>query len=171
MAHVDSKIVAVDGACRRNGRHNARAAVGVYFGRGNDLNEARALDEWDGPPSNQRAELIAAVEALEIVEEEIRSPWTDLEIVTLVVKTDSAYVYNGITDWIFDWMDAGFYATSGWRVKNRDLFVELNDLVYRLDSRGVNVLFWKVDRADNANADRLANLALDRAEEEEENYY
>ncbi|KAI1190219.1 hypothetical protein F5B17DRAFT_105461 [Nemania serpens] len=65
--HVDSLVVAVDGACPDNGSHIAtKSACGVYFGPDNPENVAVRIHEIPGTVhTNQRAELVAAIVAIE----------------------------------------------------------------------------------------------------------
>lgn len=44
------------------------------------------------------------------------------------IHTDSQYVKNGITQWIHNWMRNGWRTSSKEPVKNKDLWLELNDL-------------------------------------------
>ncbi|KAI3335999.1 hypothetical protein F4824DRAFT_138887 [Ustulina deusta] len=47
-------------------------------------------------------------------------------------------------------------------VHNQELIKELWQLIKHMDQqKKIKVLFWKVAREDNADADRLANAALD----------
>ena len=81
----------VDGACLRNGQHDASAGIGVYWGPGkNHLNRSQVV--YGGRHTNQIAEIQAATEAIMIANDE---GFRDLEI-----YTDSKFVINGATDWI-----------------------------------------------------------------------
>lgn len=64
-AHEPSKlIVYTDGACTNNGKANAKAGVGVYFGDDSPYNiSCRLL----GTATNQRAEITAVLKAMQIV--------------------------------------------------------------------------------------------------------
>lgn len=57
-------IVYTDGACVNNGKANAKAGVGVYFGDDSPYNISCRLV---GPPTNQRAEIMAVLRAMQIV--------------------------------------------------------------------------------------------------------
>ncbi|KAI0562211.1 Ribonuclease H [Gracilaria domingensis] len=56
--------VYTDGACTKNGRAGSRAAYGVYFGEDNPYNVSEPLTSQ---PTNQRAEMTAVIEALQII--------------------------------------------------------------------------------------------------------
>lgn len=59
-------LIAIDGACRRNGGPNTRAACSVFGNIGSALNETWVLD--DDKPTSQRAELYAAILAFQILQ-------------------------------------------------------------------------------------------------------
>ena len=55
----------------------------------------------------------------------------------VVIFTDSKYVKNGITDWIKKWEKNGWKSSNKKPVKNKDLWLMLNDLCYK------NKVIWK----------------------------
>src|SRR3990167_10471637 len=59
--------VFIDGCCFGNGTSNAKAGIGVYFGEGDQRNLAEPLA--GNLQTNQRAEISAAIRALEIAKE------------------------------------------------------------------------------------------------------
>ena len=62
--------VYTDGACSNNGKPDAKAGFGVYFGE----NDNRNLSEtFTGPQTNNRAELLAIIRALTILRESIEN--------------------------------------------------------------------------------------------------
>lgn len=110
--HKTKLIVATDGACRDNGKASAKAAVGVYFGPGNSHNRAEMLvDDPDITWTSQRAELWAACRAFRLVTgmtmkvcRHCRPVFHRLRLDTIVLKSDSAYVVRGITDFYMKWL-------------------------------------------------------------------
>lgn len=163
--HNNSIIIAVDGACRGNGGPDARAAIGVYFGPSSKYNVSKL---WPGDnPTNQIAELWAAIVALEKAIE-VQRVGVHGEQVTralrrVVIKADSEYVVKAMTEWVFKWERNGWRSTKGSAVVNEGLFKRLLELVKRLNSLEVEVLFWHVLRERNSDADELANQALERS--------
>ncbi|KAI0521294.1 ribonuclease H-like domain-containing protein [Xylaria bambusicola] len=161
----NSLIVAVDGACRNNGQPDARAALGVFFGDDSSWNKSDRLPHRDA--SSQRAELCAALRALKTIGNLVAHEWkhhitSGRTLDRVIVKSDSAYLVNGITEWIFKWLDNGFTNARSQPVQNQDLFKELLHVINRLGrEKRIRVLFWHVMREQNADADRLANAALD----------
>jgi ribonuclease HI len=65
-----SLVVHVDGACPGNGPNSTRSSIGVYFGHGSSHNISRLLPE--SRPTNQTAELSAAIAALQHVRTSVR---------------------------------------------------------------------------------------------------
>ncbi|EKG18864.1 hypothetical protein MPH_03880 [Macrophomina phaseolina MS6] len=163
---ANSIIVSADGACRRNGHSRAQASIGVFFKVGSPYNEAHVLPE--ATPTNQRAELFAAITALRAVGAliyggDLPQDMGELgNLRLLVLKTDSEYVVKGMTEWIHKWKLNGWQNAKGLPVVNQELFKRLNGFVAALDQHnGVEVRFLHVPRELNKGADELANRVLD----------
>ena len=161
--HPDIVYVDVDGGCSDNGRVSALSSYGIYFGPGNRYNRGVRFRDSQ-VATNQRAELKAAATAIQLALQlalHRKLGGGDARAEILVVRSDSAYVVNGIVDWIYKWMDNGWRNSRGLPVSNMDLWQTLHSAVIRLEQRaGVDVAFWKVDRDDNRHADALARQAL-----------
>jgi len=177
--HMDSLIVAVDGACPGNGTDAAvTSACGVFFGdyideydNGQENLAWRVADEPSVAHTSQRAELHAAIGSLRAaaiyaqdggqwpceVPNHCHSP---CPITQLIIKSDSAYLVNGITGSIEKWASNGWKTSKKTPVKNRDLWESLLDELAEYKALGVSVGFWHVPRGENTEADRLANLGL-----------
>lgn len=67
----DSRVISVftDGACSNNGKHNARAGIGVYFGEDDSRNFSGSVF---GKQTNNTAEVKAIIKAYKILEKEIK---------------------------------------------------------------------------------------------------
>ncbi|KAH9827391.1 ribonuclease H-like protein [Teratosphaeria destructans] len=171
-APVDPVVIAVDGACRDNGRSNPKAGLGIFFHRDNiQWNRAKV------PPAsintNNRAELAAAIEALKMAkrlrklnpqrdrhsERQRIGPMRRLRRV--VIKAASEDLVRGMTDCVYIWKANGWNKSAGDPVSNPVLFRELDQLTTELNDMGVEVQFLHVDRSLNKPADRLANAASD----------
>ncbi|KAJ9629877.1 hypothetical protein H2203_002261 [Taxawa tesnikishii (nom. ined.)] len=171
MVRISSLVVAVDGACRRNGAGvSARAAIGVFFHAYSSLNIAATLPAEAS--TNQRAELTAGLRALQMVYAQRKN--NSLQYLfepparargQLVIESDSRYLVQGMTEWIVKWKQNGYRNARGISVTNADLFKALEKAVRQLNSLGVEVLFWHVPRSLNQEADLLANFALNAWEE------
>lgn len=150
--------VFVDGACEGNGTPSAKAGFGVFFGQNSRYN-LRGKLPVDSPQTSQRAELTAAIFALSQIEL-IAAEDKSLEL--FIIISDSAYLVNSITAYIVKWKQNGWKTSSGKDVVNRDLFETLDLKIHYLSrqNEGIDVLFWKVHRSENQEADRLARSVL-----------
>ncbi len=73
--------------------------------------------------TNNKMELTAVIQALKSLS--INPSRTSLK---LVVHTDSKYVKNGITGWIHTWMRNGWKTAAKKSVKNKEFWIELQQL-------------------------------------------
>lgn len=189
VRHGDCIVISVDGACRDNGRPGAQGAAGVFFHQWNyNYNYSERI--LDHAITSQRAELQAAIVALGLVHkikdalepaagqglarERMRQNPHNIEIqaqsagldglqsmALVVIKADSAYLVNSMTQHIYKWRRNGFKTAKGLPVVNSDLFRCLDVLCEQLVMRGVALTLWHVPRSLNTEADCLANAALD----------
>ncbi|KAI0470232.1 ribonuclease H-like protein [Xylaria cf. heliscus] len=171
--HIDSLVVAVDGACPGNGSQRAtKSSCGVYFGPDAPENLAFLVPDSPGySHTSQRAELSAAIAAIQASQTYIYNggQWdcgdacpTPCAVAHLVIKSDSAYLVNGMTAHVRKWKENGWRTAKNTEVKNRDLWTQLEDLAHSLyDDTEVAIDFWHVPRDQNKEADSLANWALE----------
>ena len=82
--------VYTDGACTNNGKPSAKAGFGVYFGKDDPRNVS---ESYNGPQTNNVAELLAIIKALTILRQEIE----DNE--KIVIYSDSTYAIRCCTDY------------------------------------------------------------------------
>ena len=73
----------------------------------------------------------------------------------VTIFTDSTYVKNGITEWIKKWEKNGWKSANKKPVKNKDLWIKLNNLCSK------NKITWKWIKGHSAN--KFNNLADDLA--------
>ena len=104
------------------------------------------LGDFEAHTTNNRMELTAAMEGLKHLKDESK----------VTVKTDSQYVINGVTKWVFGWEKNGWITTQKKEVLNKDLWEELLKA-----SRKHNVT-WEHVRAHvgvtlNERVDMIAN--------------
>lgn len=133
-----------DGACRGNPGPGGWGVVMRY------KDKEKELYGGEAHTTNNRMELMAAIEALKTLKESC-----DVEL-----TTDSQYVKNGINQWIINWKKRGWKTADKKPVKNVDLWQELDELV---SNHKVN---WHWVRGhsghpENERADQLANKAID----------
>ncbi len=109
---VMMKYIFTDGSATKNGKVGCQAAYAIYFGVNDTRNVARRVFT---DPSNQRAELAAIKEALDIIATTTK---TD-EQHTIV--TDSEYSIKCLTLWYTKWKLNGWKRADGQDVKHLDL--------------------------------------------------
>jgi len=104
-----------DGACSGNPGPGGWGAVLVYQGHEREL--------WGGEPAttNNRMELMAAIQALEALKRPVR----------VRLYTDSTYVKDGITRWIHNWKAKGWKTADRKPVKNAELWRRLDAALAR----------------------------------------
>lgn len=111
--------VYIDGSCIGNGAQSAIAGYGVYWGEDHPWNGSFSLSVEDGP-TNNKAELKAAIKAIEIAHAN--------NIERLEINSDSKYVVLGVTQWSKQWIRNGWKNSSGDAVKNKQEWIELLNL-------------------------------------------
>ena len=132
-----------DGACKGN--------PGVGGWGGIIMQDEKNIELFGGEneTTNNRMELMAVIMALK----EISS---NLE---LTIYTDSTYVQKGISEWIKNWKVNNWRSSSKKPVKNKDLWIELDEAV---GSRKINWEWVKGHAGNEGNekADELANQGV-----------
>lgn len=156
-----SLVISIDGASR--GNHSvelaSRASYGVYFGQVSPHNRCGCLGD-DLPQTSNRAEIEAAVQAIEIV---AKLDVTGQRTTKVVLKTDSDYLNKSMTEWIGKWLTNGGLNSKGEEVKHWATLLALHERIIEVEkTKRLRILFWWVPREYNKEADALANLALDR---------
>ena len=143
-------IIYTDGACSGNPGPGGWAARILF-----PDNRIKEIGGAAQETTNNRMELIAAIEALKLVRE-----MKYLEPVSLV--TDSEYVLKGITEWIIGWKRRGWKTAAKKPVLNQDLWILLNEL----NTEQIN---WEYTRghAGDPNNERCDEIAqsLSRGEQ------
>jgi ribonuclease HI len=76
---------------------------------------------FDPQTTNNRMELTAVIEVLKVIR--TRDDGAEYRI-----HTDSQYVQKGITEWIHSWKRNGWKTAAKKPVKNRDLWITLDEL-------------------------------------------
>ncbi|MEM9967006.1 MAG: ribonuclease HI [Pseudomonadota bacterium] len=104
-----------DGACSGNPGPGGWGVL-LTAKEGSDIIKERALSGGEAETTNNRMELLAAINALQALERP-----SDITVVT-----DSNYVKNGITTWIHGWKKNGWKSASKKPVKNAELWQQLD---------------------------------------------
>ncbi len=133
-----------DGACSGNPGPGGWGVLLVARNGGTVVKE-RELRGGEAETTNNRMELLAAIAALEALDRP--------SAITLV--TDSAYVKNGVTQWIHGWKRNGWRTAAKKPVKNDDLWQRLDTAQDRHD------VTWEwvkghAGHPENERADKLA---------------
>jgi len=129
-----------DGACKGNPGHGGWGALIIY------ASEEKEIYGGENSTTNNRMELKAVIMALR----EINSG----EDITIL--TDSSYVQKGISEWILKWKQNGWRSSNRKPVKNKDLWVDLDDISSEFTIKWEWVKGHSGDPG-NERADYLAN--------------
>ena len=101
-----------DGSCLENPGNGGWAAI-IFIN-----NEKIVISGNKKNTTNNQMELLAAIEALKKIPERQK----------IQIYTDSKYVKQGITEWIEKWIQNNWKTSSKQKVKNVDLWKELNEI-------------------------------------------
>lgn len=155
-------LIFTDGACLNNGQANPEAGWAFHNKPGSKAVSGRLEERGpfgaEAPQTSNRAELRAVIAALGF------RAWDGEGFSRLVIATDSSYVVDGATKWTQIWMKNEWQKVSGGPVANRDLWELLLGEVERWHKRHVEILFWKISRSANLEADRAAKEAAQKAD-------
>lgn len=144
----ESGIVEIftDGACSGNPGPGGWGAILRWRG------EEREIKGGEPETTNNRMELMAAIQALETLKRGVRAE----------LHTDSTYVQKGITEWIHGWKARGWKTAAKKPVKNVDLWQRLDAAL-----AGHDVSWhWVKGHAghpENERADELARQGMAEA--------
>ena len=137
-------VIYTDGACSGNPGPGGWGAI-ILNEEKNETN----ISGKEKSTTNNRMELMAPIMALRKIKKASK----------IIIYTDSTYLKNGITTWIKNWEKNGWKNANKKPVKNKDLWVTLNELSKE------HVINWKWVKAHAGNkyneiADKLATEAI-----------
>lgn len=137
-----------DGACSGNPGPGGWGVL-MIAREGEAVLKERTLSGGEALTTNNRMELMAAISALEALSRPS----------TITVVTDSAYVKNGVSEWIHGWKRNGWKTSTNKPVKNADLWQRLDT------ARTRHNVTWQwikghAGHAENERADELARHAM-----------
>ncbi|RWS01320.1 hypothetical protein B4U79_13335, partial [Dinothrombium tinctorium] len=144
--------VFIDGACKGNGSEEAKASYACWWGPKHPLNKSGLVGS---PASNQRAELTAAIVALETAVE------NDINALRLI--SDSSYLVKALNEWLPLWIKNGWKNTKGEPIANKDLFEKIYQLAMRKKLAWKHVAGHSGIRG-NEEANLMATQTLDISE-------
>ena len=142
---MDKNIrIYTDGACRGNPGPGGWGAILIYESYRKEIYGGSLLT------TNNIMELMAVIEALRIIKFSSK----------IIVTTDSKYVKDGITKWIYNWKQKNWKTTNKKPVKNKKLWIELDNIVSK------HTIQWEWVKGhsgheENERADYLANEGID----------
>lgn len=139
MKHVE---IFTDGACKGN---PGKGGWGAILRMGAHEKEMSGSEK---ETTNNRMELMAAIQALKALNQPCR----------VSLHTDSKYVLDGITRWVFGWQKNGWKTADKKPVKNGDLWMAL------VEAARPHTMEWiwvrgHVGHPENERADKLASDA------------
>ena len=108
------------------------------------------------------AKLFALERALDMVLENLLKPWFELPegLSRVVVIVDSMYVKSGVCGWVWEFEEEGWREKDGTAVVNGELFRQIHGHFEHLQSRGVEVNIWDVEKEQNTDAEDWARRAV-----------
>jgi len=144
---MNDKVIYIytDGACRGNPGPGGWGAILICGDYRKEIKGGSLLT------TNNIMELTAVIQALKLLKNHSR----------IIVTTDSTYVKDGITKWIHNWKLKGWKTASKKPVKNKDLWLSLDELSSK------HTIDWKWVRGhtghpENELADELANEGINQ---------
>jgi ribonuclease HI len=137
-----------DGACSGNPGPGGWGVL-LQARDGDTILKERDLKGGEAETTNNRMELLAAINALETLG----------KATAITVVTDSAYVKNGVTSWIHGWKRNGWRTAAKKPVKNADLWQRLDEAQAR------HSVTWQwvkghAGHPENERADELAREGM-----------
>jgi len=137
-------IVYTDGACSGNpGPGGWGATIKIE-------DETFEIFGGEDNTTNNRMELIAAIKALEYLDENHK----------ITLYTDSSYVKDGITKWIFNWKKNNWKTSNKKAVKNSDLWIQLDEIQNKREIKW-NWVKGHAGNLGNERADELARMGIE----------
>ncbi len=141
-------VAYTDGACSGNPGPGGWGVL-LRAERDGKVLKERELQGGEAQTTNNRMELMAAIAALEVLERPSE----------LTIVTDSAYVKNGVSQWIHGWKRNGWRTADKKPVKNVELWQRLD----AAQARHKVTWEWVKGHAghpENERADELARAGM-----------
>lgn len=146
---MDKIVIYADGGCRGNQNETNIGGWGAVLQYKDKVKE---ICGGERNTTNNVMELTAAIKALEAIQ---------TKNIPVQLHMDSAYVVNGLNEWIHNWVKKGWRKSNKKPVENKELWIKLNEL--RSEQSSVEVIKVKGHAGVELNelADQLANKAMD----------
>lgn len=129
--------IAIDGACRRNGKPDCVSSGGIYIMHTNEVGKCvscstQSVVEYES--TNQRGELKALIEALKYIKSS--------RVKEAQILTDSEYLFNSVTkEWYARWELNGWHTADGGPVKNKDLW---EAIYYLIETTPAEIVYYHI---------------------------
>jgi ribonuclease HI len=146
---LDNIIIYCDGGCRGNQNIENVGGWGAVF---QYKGKSKELYGGELNTTNNIMELTAAIKALESLKT------TNIPVEMYI---DSAYVVNGMNDWIKGWIAKGWRKSNKKPVENKELWIRLKELADKQENIRFNKVLGHSGVELNELADQLANKAMD----------
>jgi len=145
---ANSVEIFTDGACKSNGKSNAIAGIGIFFGIDDSRNISEPLPKEWGRATNQLAELFAIYRVTQIL--------IDLKEKRHVkLYTDSMYSINCLTNWHVKWAKDVWIKSDKKPVLHKELIQATLNNLSLLDVEFIHVK-GHAGNFGNEQADKLA---------------
>lgn len=141
--------VYTDGGCRGNQARTNVGAWACYLVYGPHTREHYGTER---NTTNNKMELMGAIMGLRSVKN--KNVGVDL-------YTDSAYVYNGINQWVYGWLKSGWVNSKKEPVANKELWIALLEEKKKFSDLTINKVRGHATNEGNNRADLLVNKAMD----------
>lgn len=115
--------------------------MAVFHKRGSLSNFSELLPEEYGTPTNQKAEIYAAIRAVQTARNLFKA---ESSFISVEIKLDSEYVRKGITSWIKGWKANGWHVANGKAVLNQDLWFKLDDAIEECKQDKIEIVWHHV---------------------------
>lgn len=146
---MDNIIIYTDGGCRGNPGLGAWASILISEKHSLRLE----IGESEELTTNNKMEMKAVIKALERLKKSHN----------IKVYSDSAYLVNGMNEWIYSWQKNNWIKSDKKPVENKEYWIKLIEL-----SKKHNIEFIKVKghsgNKENNRADEIVNILMDEHE-------
>ena len=122
-----------DGSCLENPGNGGWAAIIIDDGQKTQIKGSKKNT------TNNQMELLAPIEALKKIPKGSK----------VQIFTDSKYVKSGITEWIHNWKNNGWITANKQKVKNKELWIELDLLANEFEIKWSWVKAHSTDKLNN----------------------
>lgn len=151
--------IAIDGACRRNGKPDCISTSGIFvlhLNEDNSVEKTQSIILAENKSTNQRGELFALLSAIEyalIVDESAQ------------LITDSEYLFNTLTkEWYKNWINKGWVTARGTPVKNQDIWEKIVKMLKYCEEENIEIIPYYI-KGHLASFGKAAALELLRQDD------